>query len=134
MIDAIGPFFSDYQRRKINWSKLPFEHLSTVETQRSAQFAQIRQDMQVFATRVSTIGYNAATVDDVVHLVDHPWYESHIREKIKVYAEEFDELFSILTASDLAIYVTMDVLSSTPALDRQLEQTGTNVDDFLADF
>lgn len=133
MIDAIGPFFIGYQRRKINWSKLPFENLATCEPQRSVQFGQIRADMQAFALRIAALGYNAATVDDVAHLVDHPWYEDHVRQNISVYIEEFSRLFSIMTSANLSVYVTMDVFSSTRELNRQLMQSSVEVDDFIAE-
>lgn len=37
LIDAIGPFFRGYERRTINWSKIPFDHLKLEEGDRSAR-------------------------------------------------------------------------------------------------
>lgn len=120
LIDAIGPFFRGYDRKIINWSKIPFEHLSTEGEARSDQFAQIREDMAQFVKRVSEVGYNAVSLDDLAHLADHPWYEPEIRAKIGVYREEFQRIFDIVEAHGLAIYLTMDVLSATPLLKQRL--------------
>jgi hypothetical protein len=31
LIHAIGPFFRAYERKRINWSKIPFPHLETLD-------------------------------------------------------------------------------------------------------
>jgi hypothetical protein len=76
--------------------------------------------MAEFTQRVSDIGYNAVSLDDLAHLADHAWYEPAIRSNIGVYREEFRRLFDIIYAAGLAIYLTMDVLSATPLLKQRL--------------
>ena len=132
LIDAIGPFFRGYVRKRINWSKIPFEHLATAGSRREAQFEQIRRDMAEFAERVSAIGYNAVSLDDLAHLADHPWYESDVREKISVYREEFRRIFEILRARDLSIYITLDVMFYTPALKERLGTSTRSITGFLS--
>ena len=51
LIDAIGPFFRGYQRRRINWSKIPFSYLATSGPERDSQWCAIRADLDVFAAR-----------------------------------------------------------------------------------
>lgn len=133
LIDGIGPFFKGYQRRKINWSKLPFTHLSTEAPKREQQFTGIRQDVAAFSEQVSSLGFNAITFDDVVHLTDHPWYEPGTREKINIYAQEFSAIFDIAVNTGMDVYVTMDIFSSTPGLNEALESNSTTVNDFLCD-
>ena len=111
LIDAIGPFFRGYRQVRINWSKIPFEHLRTDEPGRRKQWDRIREDMQTFGRRVARIGYNAVTLDDVVHLVDHESYTEDLRRKIAVYREEYRELFRILHAAGLKIFVNQDAMS-----------------------
>lgn len=133
LIDGIGPFFRGYTRRKINWSKLPFSHLETAEPARFTQFSEIRKDVATFTTRVSSMGFNAVTFDDVVHLTDHPWYEPDIRDSISVYAEEFSSFFDIAIDRGMDVYVTMDVFSSSPGLTEALKNNNISVNEFLCD-
>ncbi len=138
LIDAIGPFFRGLQRRTINWSKIPFDHLQLQEPERTVQWTQIRADLDTFAGQVQSIGCNAVTLDDVTHLADHAWYEPEIRAKIAVYREEFMRCFELLREHGLAVYLTMDYFSFTPALRERGVQPAAFVcdllDEFLTDF
>ena len=122
LIDAIGPFFKGYNRRRINWSKIPFNHLELTGPKRRAQFDRIAEDMRLFSRRVRAMGYNAVSLDDVAHLADHPWYEEEHRSSVRILQEEFRRLFALISSEGLAIYLTMDVLSFTPALRLRLGQ------------
>ena len=131
LIDAIGPFFRGYRRKRINWSKIPFDHLSTEGPRRKAQFARIRKDMGEFASRVSSIGYNAVTLDDLAHLADHEWYEDEIRGRIQAFQAEFRKLFGILRGHGLGIYITTDVMFYSPALKSRFGRSPADAMDFL---
>ncbi|MCG6930055.1 MAG: hypothetical protein LJE64_05815 [Desulfofustis sp.] len=116
LIDAIGPFFRGYTKQRINWSKIPFQHLKTDPDQRRPQFNQIARDMELFAKRVSAVGYNAVSLDDVAHLAPDEWLEAEINITIGIFQEEYRRLFSILQSYGLRVYLTMDILSFTPLL------------------
>jgi len=73
LIDAIGPFFRGDSRRVINWSKIPFSHLATSGPERASQWAEIREELRLFAGKVCALGFNAASLDDVAHLSLHSW-------------------------------------------------------------
>ena len=133
LIDAIGPFFRDLPKGRINWSKIPYARLPLEEAPRRRRFDQIGRDLHTFACRVREIGYNAVSLDDVAHLADHPWYEPEIREKIALWRQEFRHLFLLLKQQDLAIYLTMDVLSLTPRLKRKLFGDERRINAFLAE-
>ncbi|MBK1826498.1 hypothetical protein [Haloferula rosea] len=117
LIDAIGPFFRGYGKRRINWSKIPFTHLATTGETRRTQWARIRHDLRRFAAEVSAMGYNAVTLDDLAHLAPHPLHEPEIAARIEVFREEFTQLFAILHEFDLKIYLTSDIIPLTPAID-----------------
>ena len=142
LVDAIGPFFKGYDRKRINWSKIPFQHLATRGAEREKQFAQILLDMEEFARRVSKLGFNAVTLDDLAHLTDHPWYEPAVRERIRAFREEFRRIFQLLSEHGLGIYVTADLMTYSPQLkqrlgdsfDANVEFLKTQVDRFLHDF
>ena len=124
LIDAIGPFFRNYTRQRINWSKIPFQHLNTDPDQRRPQFDQIAHDMEHFAKRISGVGYNAVSLDDVAHLAPDEWLEAEINATINIFQEEYLKLFAILHSHGLRIYLTMDILSFTPMLKAMI---GTSV-------
>ncbi len=142
LIDAIGPFFRGYDRRRINWSKIPFRHLATSGESAEPQWAAIHDDMDRFARKARELGCTAVTLDDVAHLTDHPWYEPAIREEIAFFREKFRSLFALLRGHGLRIFVTSDYLTTSRAVDAHIgrsparaaafyrELTGK----FLADF
>lgn len=125
LIDAIGPFFRDYKKQRINWSKIPFKHLHTDPARRRIQFERIASDMELFAERISDVGYNAVSLDDVTHLAPDVWLEAEINETIEIFQQEYGKLFAILKSFNLQIYLTMDVLSFTPMLKSIV---GTSID------
>ncbi len=121
LIDAIGPFFPGYDRFRINWSKLPwmrFQEMTPDEL--STAFVTIRADMRKFCRSVAAIGYNGVTLDDVPHLSSHEFYEESVNQRISLYRREFKELFKIIREEGLHIYLTMDILTLTPALEKRL--------------
>lgn len=116
LIDAIGPFFHGDPRRTINWSKIPFAHLPLAGEERAARWQQIRADLATFASRVREVGFNAVTLDDVMHLTDHPAYEPEVRARISAFREEFSPCMDLLLDAGLQVYLTMDYFSTTPAV------------------
>lgn len=142
LIDAIGPFFRGYERRRINWSKIPFTHLATEGEARREQWDRIREDMRTFTRRAAEAGYNAVTLDDLAHLAPHPLHEPETAARIAAFREEFSAIFRIVREAGLQLYVTSDVLPVTPAVDaaignhrERLEEFYRGlVDDFLRDF
>lgn len=134
LIDAIGPFFKGYDRTKINWSKLPWARLQKMPTEKlRMSFAQFRGDMDIFCRSVEKIGYNGVTLDDVPHLADHEFYEEPVRKRIAIYRQEFRQLFKIIRNRGLQVYLTMDILAFTPALQKKLGNSEKKRNDFLVE-
>ncbi|MFT3990395.1 MAG: hypothetical protein QM680_03190 [Luteolibacter sp.] len=122
LIDAIGPFFRNYEKPRINWSKIPFPHLATEGPQRRIQWDQIAGDLRTFAREATALGYNAVTLDDLAHLALHPLQEPEIQHRIQIYREEFTYLFRLLKNEfGLKIFLTTDVIPVTPAIDSELK-------------
>ena len=144
LIDAIGPFFRTYDRRTINWSKIPWAHVAAESSGEgaSAFWEQIRADLQTLARQAAAWGYNAVSIDDVSHLADHDWLEPEVRSRVAIYQEEFKRCFRVLLDEGLRVFVTMDVFSATPGMrDRMVRENLTvNVllqgllDGFMTDF
>jgi len=117
LIDAIGPFFRGWDRRKVNWSKLPWARLNALSDEEQSQFySQVREDMSTFVERVSIDGFTAVSLDDVAHLADHEAYDPAIRSQIRQYGHEFHKVFSIVKEEGLDLFLTMDILSLAPGL------------------
>ncbi len=133
LIDAIGPFFRGYEKRRINWSKIPFTHLATEGDARRDQWARIRSDLRHFAGQVSAMGYNAVTLDDLAHLVSHPLHEPDVARRIEVFREEFAACFRILDEFGLRIYLTSDIIPLTPAIDEAIGGDRHRLDAYFQD-
>lgn len=132
LIDAIGPFFRGYQKRRINWSKIPFDHFHENPKKRSEQFQQIRLDMRTFVSKVSGIGFNSVSLDDVAHLVPDPWYEPEINTIIAQFQEEYRRIFQIIIGAGMAIYLNMDVLTYAPGLRENIKNCPDRAEIFLS--
>ncbi|MBU6179572.1 MAG: hypothetical protein KGR69_07890, partial [Verrucomicrobia bacterium] len=134
LIDAIGPFFRGYERFRINWSKIPWSRFQEMEPEEfDAAFAGIRSDLRTFCRSVAATGYNGVTLDDVPHLARHPFYEEKVAARIERYRVEFRELFRIAREEGLQVYLTMDILTFTPALEKRLGRNWRRQRDFLTE-
>ncbi len=142
LIDAIGPFFRDYRKRRINWSKIPFEHLEVDGPGADAQWKRIGEEMATFSAKVKAFGFTAVTLDDVAHLADHDWYEPGVRAEIGSLRDRFRVIFAGLREAGLGIYVTSDYLTTTTAVDARLGRSqmaartwyASLIEKFLSDF
>ena len=125
LIDAIGPFFRGYRRKRINWSKIPFPHL---EAAAADERARMRDELRRFADGAAAQGYNAVTLDDLAHLAPHPLHEPEVAERIARLREEFHGHFELLRGDcGMKIFLTSDVLPVTPSIERAL--AGDALDD-----
>lgn len=122
LIDAISPFFRGYREgKRINWSKIPFEHLETDGIPNTDLLDRITDDLKSFCQRVAEIGYTAITYDDVAHMLPHEDYEEEVNAKLRVYAVYYKKWIAIARAQGLKVYITTDFLFATP---RSLERMG----------
>lgn len=128
ILDVIGPFFRGYDRRVINWSKIPWDH---VGRQGSAWWENACRELHLLARQASGWGFNAASVDDVSHLADDEWIEPEIRRRITRYRLEMRTCFQVLARAGLDVYVTMDVFSTTPGLLQRLQRENMPINAFL---
>jgi hypothetical protein len=131
LIDAIGPFFRNYKKSRINWSKIPFSHLLTSGVEAAQQWQRIHQDMRDFAREVSSLGYNAVTLDDLAHLATHPLHEPEIAADIAFFKKQFSSLFNLLTDEfGLKVFLTSDVIPITPAIEKLLSQKNSDLENY----
>lgn len=122
LIDAIGPFFRGYDKRRINWSKIPFNYLQTNGPEAETQWQGIHEDMHHFAQEITGLGYNAVTLDDLAHLATHPLHEPETAARIAFFREKFQSIFELLhNEFHLKIFLTTDVLPTTPAIEERYQ-------------
>ena len=110
IIDGIGPFFRFCNKKRINWSKIPFADLETQDGLKAEALASIPEDFRTFVRRAREIGYNAVTLDDVAHLVLCEDYSADLRRKIEAYRALFAELIHIASDEGLQVFFTMDIM------------------------
>lgn len=130
LIDTIGPFFRGYDRRVINWSKIPWDHAGR---QGGNWWETVCRELNVVARQAVSWGFNAASIDDVAHLADHPWLEPEVRRRIGRYRTEMKRCFEVLTRAGLSVHITMDVFSATPGLLERLHRERLSVNGYLCD-
>ena len=128
LIDAIGPFFRGYQRKRINWSKIPFDHLDSL----AADGRRIvGEELRRFANEAVAQGYNAVTLDDLAHLAPHPLHEVEVARRIDRLRGDFATWFDLLRGECcMKIFLTSDVLPITPEIERVLGHDRDALDDY----
>lgn len=110
LIDAIGPFFRDYQRQRINWSKIPFDNLETDGRFDIGRFNRIADDFAEFCKKAAAAGFTAISLDDLAHMVNDQAYPSDLRRKLDSYHDAYTRLFATAAACGLTVYATTDVM------------------------
>jgi hypothetical protein len=132
LIDAIGPFFSGYHAKRINWSKIPFKHLAADGALKEDRSNRLVRDFERFLDCVSAIGYNAVTLDDLAHLTDCAFYPSTLRAAIADYQRLFRRLLHSATARDMKVFITSDIMFYNDELLRRVGTRPARVGGFLA--
>lgn len=116
LIDGISPFFKGYREgKRVNWSKIPFEHLEKNGVADCEKLDQISLDFQLFCDRAREMGYNAITLDDVAHMLPHEHYEAEVNAKIEVYAQYYQQWIECARTRGFKVYITTDFFFTTPA-------------------
>jgi hypothetical protein len=110
LLDGIGPFFRNETRRRINWSKIPFDNLETGGQFDPARFHPAADDFARLADRATEIGFTGLTLDDLAHLAGHPDANPDLRDKVARYREAYRRLFAIAADRGLKVYITTDIM------------------------
>lgn len=128
LIDAIGPFFRGGDRKRVNWSKIPFMHLMDASPE---EWDAIEAELRSFAGLVSKQGYNAVSLDDLAHLAPHPLHEPETAARIAMLRGRFARFFNLLQGEfGLRVYLTSDVLPLTPALSDAMGDDPEKLEDY----
>ncbi|MGJ8673363.1 hypothetical protein [Rubritalea sp.] len=120
IVDGIGPFFRGYNKRRINWSKIPLAELPLGGEEADAYWSAVRGEMSEFVQRVRAHGYNTVTLDDVAHLTQHESYSDSLRKRVARLSAEMREIIRIIKGAGLKVLMTSDVVPMTGALVEKL--------------
>lgn len=132
IIDAIGPFFCDCAKKQINWSKIDFTLLEEGNGLNAALCDKIRANFSRLIGRVSAMGYNTITLDDLAHLVDFPFYPESLRQKIHAYQDFYRKLFTIAQAAGMKVLITTDILFFNKAIAKEVGHNFAKQKKFLS--
>ncbi|MDF3130807.1 hypothetical protein P0Y35_16470 [Kiritimatiellaeota bacterium B1221] len=121
LLDGISPFFKGYREgKRINWSKIPFEHLEKDGRADVERLEQITLDFATFCDRAAEMGYTAITLDDMAHMVPHTDYEEPVNQKIRVYAKYYHQWIECARVRGFKVYITTDFLFTTPSSEQKM--------------
>jgi len=124
LIDATGPFFLGYNKKTINWSKIPFEHLEQEGTLDANKLRRILPAFRNYVKRIRRIGYNAITLDDLAHLVSYPCYDEPTKTKLTHYRRLYTRLITIARNEQLKVYITTDAYFQNTRLRQAIREHG----------
>jgi len=110
IIDAIGPFFCCYDKRVINWSKIPFASLESGDGLDQSKLQRITEAFERFIERIAEEGFSAISIDDIAHMVSFDFYPDPLKRKLAQYRELYRTLFSMVSSRGLRIFVNSDIL------------------------
>jgi hypothetical protein len=110
IIDATSPFFVKHPRTRINWSKVPYHNLERNGKVHKKTYNKIRGYFSRYIKKISAIGYNAISIDDLSHLVVLKNYPPQLKKKIHAYQKHFKRMFAIARRYNLKIFVTTDIM------------------------
>jgi len=116
MIDAIGPFFVGYDKRVINWSKIPFQNLERDNRLDPVKVEMVINAYATFIDRIAALGFNAVTIDDLAHLVLFDFYPDDFKVKLNQYRAFYRRIFGLTVQKGLKIFVNTDIMFSHPSM------------------
>jgi len=96
--------------KKYNWSKIPFSELEQGGLITDSTIKQITKSFEKYAKRISKMGYNTITIDDLAHLIIHSFYSHELKQKIETYQKLYQSVFSVAEKYELKILITTDVV------------------------
>jgi hypothetical protein len=110
LIDCSAPFFSRLpEGETVNWSKAPLSGLEEGGRIRGSTFKNVRREMELYVSRVSGMGYNGLTLDDLAHLALLRGYPDKTADKIVRYRRHYEDILSIARSFGMSVFVNTDI-------------------------
>jgi hypothetical protein len=110
IIDTVGPFAVGNGKHILNWSKNPFGNLEQKDSLDKKKCKEVLTSFDDYLQKVTTLGYNAITIDDLPHLIIHDFYTTPLKKLLSEYQRLYKQLFAIANKYNLKIYVNVDYM------------------------
>lgn len=133
LFDGVAPLFTGVTGGETNWSKTPFariEHRGRIPADR---IDAVVQAWERYCREMATIGYNAVAVDDLAHLVSHPWYPGPLRQLLADWQALYTRLFATARRLGLRVFAVTDYCFFNDAIETHLVTTGRSPLEFFAE-
>ncbi|TGK14424.1 glycosyl hydrolase family 67 [Leptospira stimsonii] len=131
LIDSSAPFFVKAPGKSLNWSKAPIGLLEKNQEFRKKTHKKIRENFDSYVKKVSTLGYNAISIDELSFLTDFPFYPENLRSKIQSYQKSYRKLFKTAKKNGMKVFLTSDFLFSNASIE---QETGGSFDKVVSLF
>jgi len=108
IIDALGPFIDPYNC-PYNWSKIPFHFYEKMDNP-DISFEEIIKRFEVFIRKISQIGYNAISIDDLPHMIILDIYSPELKQKLEKFGRLYQKLVRICNENNINVFVNFDIM------------------------
>jgi hypothetical protein len=135
LTDCLTPFWSAAPMPAgdvVNWSKAPLDGIEAGLLGAPDWERHFLTEAERYLDAMAALGFTAIVVDDLAHLVVHPWYPAELREKLASWAKLYRRLFALATVRGLAVFASSDFCFFNAAIDERLRQRGETAEDFFA--
>ncbi len=132
LFDGMAPFFTGVTGGETNWSKTPFARIEHRGRIPPGRIDAIVRAWERYCREMTRIGYNAVAVDDLAHLVSHPWYPESLRRLLADWHALYARLFAVARRLGLRIFAATDYCFFNESIDGRLAETGGSPLDFFA--
>ncbi|MFP4013837.1 MAG: hypothetical protein ACLFVQ_07125 [Chitinispirillaceae bacterium] len=112
MVDSIAPFFIHEKKGKEqNWSKIPFSSLDNRGGRLDkGKCEAILEAFSKYCGKVSDIGFDTITLDDLAHMTVYAFYSQKQKEKREDYRLFYRALLSEAEKYGLGVFINSDVM------------------------
>ncbi len=112
IIDSLSPFIKRYKKEIINWSKTPYDHYENGDKIITKHYDDARTLLRKYLKKITKLGFNAVTIDDLAHLTTFNFYPGSLKLKIRRHRKELAKVFDIIEEFGVKIFITTDIFFS----------------------
>lgn len=131
IIDCLSPFFIYDDRDIINWSKIPFPTLEKNGMLDTKKVTHVLEACDAYLQKVSSLGYNSITLDDLAHFVSLPIYSAQTKDKLAGYKTLYRAILSQAKKYKIRVYVLTDVMFYSPEIKAYMKKHKKDENDIL---
>lgn len=131
IIDTVGPFAVDANKHILNWSKNPFGNLELKDSLDKKKCRNIIESFEKYLHKITALGYNAITIDDLPHLINYDFYNVSLKKLLGDYHSLYKQLFIIARKYNLKIFVDVDYMFYNKDIDIYTKGKNKNIENLF---